>query len=183
MDAARLKSLTGDLTETTDELHYCGLAKQDGTIIPLCPMARRDDLGNRPPCKPQIVLSGYNLANGERFYLTADGASIRRDKETVSSLWQYLEFLGKEGVPCYNVAVTLKSVKGANGFYSLEVSDYTPIADAGLRGQLKEMAERELAFQEKKMCVVEGEMTEKTTEEKAADTVTEVFGDDDIQFA
>lgn len=183
MEEVRLKSLVGELTENTDTLHYCGLAKSDGTAIPICPMARRDELGGKPPCKPQITLSCYDLDTNSRFYLVADGASIRRDKEVTSSLWKYLEFLGKSGVPCYNVAVTLTAVKGDNGFYSLGVSDYTPLENEELRATMKNMAEKELEFQEKRMCVVEGEMTEKTPEEKVNDSAAETFGDDDIQFA
>ena len=181
MDEARLTDLTGQLTENSDKLAYCGIAKDDGTLIPICPMARKDELGNKGPCTPVMTLAGVDLSTGRKFYLQATGQSIRRDKESVSPLWRFLETLGEKGVPTYNVSIELAAVKADNGFYLLDVRHITPLSPEE-RKVYKVQAEKELESQTRRMCTAGKPLEEKSKEEQAKDKIDEVYGDDDIQF-
>lgn len=184
MEEARLTDLTGQLTEGGDHLLYCGIAKTDGTIIPMCPMARRDELGGTAKCKPAITLAGVERGTGRKFYLSVSGSSIRRDKESTAPLWQFLEFLGEKEIPVYNVSVTLTTKKTENGVYVLDVTNVQPLPEEE-RKLYKPMALRELEMQERRMCTAtapKAELVEKTLAEKTATMVAEVFDDDDIQF-
>lgn len=187
-DEAKIQTTTNDLTEGTGKLQFCALRTKTGGI-PICPKARYDEEeGKSGPCKPYVYAVGYDLERKTLFRMDISNSSLRAQKgdKPASPFLQYRAWLAQNRLPYYAIGVKLSAVKDGQ-FYTLNVSDFAPVAELEVRHQLKQMADaakesygRTAAF----VPMTEEEKAKREEEEKTKQKFQPPaeFDDDDIPF-
>lgn len=147
-DKAKIEGVVGELTQGCGKLQFCGIKKNTGETIPLCPFARRDAItGQSAACKPHIHVSAYDIDNKREFEMTLTGSSIANNQKFISPFYEFFKFLrnqgpivdGKQaGEPNFAYSVTLSAIKDG-AYYLLGISNYTPL-DAETRSAMRERA-------------------------------------------
>lgn len=138
-DAAKIESVSHELTQGTGQLQMCGLKTANG-FINICPYAKKDPVtGAKPGCKEQMYVAGYDLDRSRQFIMELTGKSIRMGETFTAPIHDFFKALRKlgpagedgraKGLPCYAVKVKLAPAKDGR-FYYLDVALDSHITEA-----------------------------------------------------
>lgn len=114
---AKVDAAVQELTEGTGCLQKCGLRKEDGSVIRICP-ASKSNLGQPAPCKERVLVRCWDLERNRPFDLELSGPSVGNDKRFVSPLFEFIGKLGDKEPYQYDITF---SAKLHEKFYILNV--------------------------------------------------------------
>lgn len=142
-DQVKITTTVGKLTDGTQQLQFCGLAKEQGGAIPLCPFAKTHPLtGAKAACQQSLNVIAYDLDRETNFTMELTGRAIAdgggKDK-LVSPFFAFMSFLSQQKHPCFAYEVALSYTQEGK-YYSLNVTDYKPIPDVDKRTELRAKA-------------------------------------------
>lgn len=144
LDQAKIMSKVQEVTEG-GKLVFCGLQKEDGEVIPLCPFSKKDPItGASAACKQNIFVRAYDIDRKREFTMELTGSSMQNNSKFISpfhEFFRYIRTAGKDrtGLPCYVFNVTLES-KVSGAYYLLGVSSPSIEADKEQRHRNRGMA-------------------------------------------
>lgn len=194
-DQARIEGVVQKVTQGTDRLQFCGLKKEDGQVITLCPYGKKDaDSGQAAACKQYVYLQAYDVERDREFQMELAGTSISTFK-FLAPFHEFFKFLKDNGpngraLPGYLFQVNLSvSLNGAN--YYLNVSDYLPVSKPEVKAAYKARAEAAYRTYQKNSerisneafkAAKEARETQKTSPPPVQTTQPIAFEEDDINF-